>query len=245
MQKINVALLASRSGQNASWIVKAANAGKFPFRVSLVICNGAGACRARRFNQGNIPVISIDSDKFDSRALFERRLLEILAEFDNPLAVSCSFNRLLSGYFLDAYPNYIINSHPSLLPAFPGRVDGLKPVDAAIHYGVKIAGATVHFIDSGMDTGPIIMQGAVPCPPNESNEDIIARILRLEALLKISTLCYFGEDRVFWDKGSRHVSVNYDSEAVANEVYRKMNTLIFPPPLNVSAILPILDGDAS
>lgn len=238
---INVALLASRSGQNASWLIKAASTGQFPFVVSAIICNGSGAC-GRRFDEYSIPVVAINDSEFSNRGDFERKLLEILDEFDNPLAVSCSFNRLLGEQFLEAYPSSVINSHPSLLPAFPGRVDGLKPVDAAIHYGCRIAGATIHFIDRGMDTGPVIMQGALMCDPNKSSQKIISSVLRLEALLKIATLCYFGEDCVRWEKNSRRVEVDYESKCENDKVWDNMKMLVSPPPppQYVSQILRLL-----
>ena len=239
-QKMPIALLASRSGRNAARILHAAQTVDLPFSISLVICNGPGACEAR-FSESGVPAVGIDDGAFATRADFECRLLEILADFGSPLAVSCSFNRLLSASFLDTYHNHVINSHPSLLPAFPGRSAGLKPVDAALRYGVKLVGATIHFIDGGMDTGPIIIQGAIPAPEGAENADMIARVLNLEALLKIAALCFIAENRVTWARGSRHVRVDCgdSSDSVdAGTVLQHMQALISPPPPR--RLLPLL-----
>ena len=242
-QKMPIALLASRSGRNAARILQATQAVDLPFSIGLVICNGPGAC-ASRFSESGVAAVGINDGDFPTRGDFERRLQEILADFGNPLAVSCSFNRLLGAPFLDSYPNHVINSHPSLLPAFPGRPDGLKPVDAALRYGVKLLGATTHFIDSGMDTGPIIIQGAIPCPEAGENAAMIDKVLRLEALLKVAALCFIAEKRVTWAKGSRHVRVESADWLDAGIVLTHMQALIFPPlPRKLLPLLPLFsDG---
>lgn len=233
MKSLEIFLLANGSGHNAEYILKAAQSDYFPFKVKGIICNGSKKCSEHLShilnNHQNTAIFTIDNNEFNSKHEFEKELLKILFDYGAPLLVSCSFNRLLSGDFIDSYPNDIINSHPSLLPAFPGRKDNIKAVDAGLIYGVKIFGATVHFIDSGMDTGPIIIQGAIAKKINESRESLINRVLDLEAILKIQALCWFAESRVEYEPGSRYVKI-LKSEEEREEGYLNSEAIISPKP---------------
>ncbi|MDR2461375.1 MAG: phosphoribosylglycinamide formyltransferase [Deltaproteobacteria bacterium] len=129
---------------------------------------------AREFD---VPTLVIPRSAYHSNQDgYERRLLEVLEPHNPELIVLAGFQRVLGKVFLDAYPNKVINIHPALLPSFPGHMVWQKEVD----YGVKLAGATVHYVDYGVDSGPIIIQGAVPVLDTDTADELSERILRVE-----------------------------------------------------------------
>jgi len=141
-------------------------------------------------------------------------LIRILKEAKVDLVVLAGFMRILTSSFLRAFENRIINIHPALLPAFPGTHVQQKAID----YGVKFSGCTVHFVDEGVDTGPIIIQAVVPVLPDDTAESLAARILMEEHKIYPQAIRYFAEGRIM--KKGRHMEMinikNCDATALHN-----------------------------
>jgi len=170
-----VAVLISGSGTNLQALIDAVSAPDYPAEIRVVISNRRDAFGLQRARDAGIEALWIPH-RGRSRAAFEADLLEALSERSVSWVALAGFMRLLSEAFLSAYAGRILNIHPALLPAFPG-VHGARQ---AVEYGVRIAGATVHFVDAGTDTGPIILQGAVPVLPDDDDDTLAARILTIE-----------------------------------------------------------------
>jgi phosphoribosylglycinamide formyltransferase-1 len=128
---------------------------------------------------------------------FERRILEVMAPHEIELVVLAGFMRVLGPVFLEAFPNRIVNVHPALLPAFPGQ--DVWPQEVAS--GVKLAGATVHFVDQGVDSGPIIIQGSVPVLDDDGPDELAARILRVEHRILPQALNWLASGRLSIENG--------------------------------------------
>ena len=192
---MKLAILSSGSGKNGLSVLKAARSEMVPLKVEVVVHNGSGQGRELA-KELAYPVHSIDHRKFANREAFEAVLLDILSGYACEAIVLCSFNRLLSPFFFRHCTLPVVNSHPSILPSFPGFPNGLKAVDAATSYGVCLAGATVHFVDESMDGGPIIAQGAVTHAADEEQGIFVRRVLELEHLLKLQVLLWLAEGRV-------------------------------------------------
>ncbi|MDG1483275.1 MAG: phosphoribosylglycinamide formyltransferase [Myxococcota bacterium] len=170
-----VAVLISGSGTNLQALIDAASAPDYPAEIRVVISNRRDAFGLQRARDAGIEALWIPH-RGRSRAAFEAELLEALSERSVSWVALAGFMRLLSEAFLSAYAGRILNIHPALLPAFPG----VRGARQAVEYGVRIAGATVHFVDAGTDTGPIILQGAVPVLPDDDDDTLAARILTIE-----------------------------------------------------------------
>jgi phosphoribosylglycinamide formyltransferase-1 len=137
------------------------------------VSNRADAPGLQRARDAGIPTAVIDHRAFPSREAFDRALVDELCRHDVALVCLAGFMRLLGPAFLQAFPDRILNIHPSLLPAFPG----LHAQRQAFEYGVKITGATVHLVTAELDAGPIVLQAAVPVRPDDTEETLAARIL--------------------------------------------------------------------
>lgn len=185
----NIAVLVSGSGSNLQSIIdaniKSAN-------ISIVISNNPDAYAVQRAKKHKIPYEVIDHREFDSRKAFEERMLLLLEKNGVELVVLAGFMRLLTPYFVNRFKNRIINIHPSLLPSFPG----VNSARQALEYGVKVTGCTVHFIDDGVDTGPIILQSAVNINENDDEKSLLEKIHREEHSLLPEAVRLFCEDRV-------------------------------------------------
>ena len=171
-----IAVLISGRGSNLQALIDATVEGRLNAEIAIVISNRPGAPGLERAHAAGIPSTTIDHRAYASRDLFEHALVDELRPRRVALVCLAGFMRLLGPTFLDAYPNAILNIHPSLLPAFPG-------VDAshqAWSHGVKIAGATVHLVTGELDGGPIIVQSAVSVADDDTPETLAARILTEE-----------------------------------------------------------------
>jgi len=166
------AVLVSGTGTNLQALLDADLA---PGTIALVLSNKPGAVALERARAAGVPTAVVDHRGRD-RAVFEDELLATLAAHRIDAIVLAGFMRVLSPRFVGAYATRIINTHPSLLPAFPG----LGAPAQAIAYGVKLAGATIHFVDGSVDGGPIIAQAAVAVLPDDDAESLHARIQREE-----------------------------------------------------------------
>jgi phosphoribosylglycinamide formyltransferase-1 len=175
--KRRVAILISGRGSNMAALIEAAKAGDFPAEIAVVIANRAEAGGLERAKADGIATELIESKPFGKdRAAFEKVLEEKLARHRIELICLGGFMRLFSAEFVQRWYGRMLNIHPSLLPSFPG----LDPHGQALKAGVKVSGATVHFVIPETDAGPIVMQGAVPVRDGDTAEALSERILTVE-----------------------------------------------------------------
>ena len=176
MGKLRLGVLASGRGSNLQSIMDAVAAGKIDAEVAVVISNNKDAFALERARKAGIPADFVNPRGFTSRGDYEWVIVELLKRYEVDLVCLAGYMRLVGKVMLEAFPNKIINIHPALLPSFPG-LDGQKQ---AWEYGVKFSGCTVHFVDEGMDTGPIIVQAVVPVLEDDTVDTLAARILEQE-----------------------------------------------------------------
>jgi phosphoribosylglycinamide formyltransferase-1 len=175
--KRRVAILISGRGSNMTALVEAARAQDFPAEIVVVISNKADAVGLAKARDSGVPTVTIESKPFGKdRAGFEAKLQSALDEYRVDLICLGGFMRLLTAGFVQRWHGRTLNIHPSLLPSFPG----LDPQGQALRAGVKISGATVHFVIPETDAGPIVMQGAVAVRDDDTPETLAARILEIE-----------------------------------------------------------------
>jgi len=175
--KRRVAILISGRGSNMVALIEAAAAPDFPAEIAVVISNRADAGGLSRAAALGVPTVTIESKPFGKdRAAFEAELQSVLDQYRIELICLGGFMRLLTSSFVEQWHGRMLNIHPSLLPSFPG----LEPHAQALKAGVKISGATVHFVIPETDSGPIIMQGAVPVQDDDTADTLAERILRVE-----------------------------------------------------------------
>ncbi|NOT52993.1 MAG: phosphoribosylglycinamide formyltransferase [Deltaproteobacteria bacterium] len=204
---LSLGVLISGSGSNLQAIIDAIEREELTARIHVVISNRADAYGLTRAQQHGIPTVVIDHKEFSSREDFETALIQSLHAHQVELVVLAGFMRVLTPFFVRAFPQRIINIHPALLPAFPGT----HAQRQALQYGVRIAGATVHFVDEEMDHGPIIAQAAVPVYPDDTEETLSARILAQEHRLYPHAIQLFAEGRM--EIRGRTVVVHNESRA--------------------------------
>jgi len=171
-----LAVLASGQGTNLQAIIEACDRKEIAGQVVLVISDCASAYALKRAEKHQIESVFLDPNSFQGRNNYDQTLVSILKGKKIDLVVLAGYMRLLPASFVEAFFLKIINIHPSLLPAFPG-LDGIEQARA---YGVKITGCTVHFVDQGLDSGPIILQASVPVIQKESLETLKQRIQAAE-----------------------------------------------------------------
>src|SRR5450432_716585 len=175
--KRRVAILISGRGSNMAALIQAAAAEDFPAEIAVVISNRANAGGLERAKAGGIATVSIESKPFGKdRAAFEAVLQSALDQHKVDLICLGGFMRLFTAGFVQRWYGRMLNIHPSLLPSFPG----LDPHGQALRAGVKISGATVHFVTPETDAGPIVMQGAVAISDDDTADTLAARILGVE-----------------------------------------------------------------
>ena len=192
MNPINIAILASGRGSNLQAIIDAIINGNINARISCVISNVPGAKAIDRALKYNIKAFTIDNRQFSNRSEYEKEIIRVLEEYNIDLVCLAGYMRIVGKDMIDRYRWKMINIHPALLPSFPG-IDGQLQ---AIDHGVKISGCTVHFVDEGCDTGPIIAQRAVPVYDDDTEETISARILEEEHKLYPEVIQLFAEGRI-------------------------------------------------
>ena len=195
----NIGILLSGRGSNFEAIARNAAAGKIPGRIVLVVSNREQAPGLERARQMGLKTLFVPS-KGVERDAYDGKVVAALKEAQVDLVCLAGFMRILSPVFVRAFPGRILNIHPALLPAFPG-LDAQKQ---ALDYGVKFTGCTVHIVDEGMDTGPIVLQAAVPVLNDDTVETLSARILKEEHRIYSEAICLMLEDKVRID-GRRSV----------------------------------------
>lgn len=185
-------VLVSGSGTNLQAILDAIEVGTLQAKVGVVVSNVATAKALDRAKAARVPAIVVDHRAFPSREAFDAAVVEVLQAHRVDCVVLAGFMRIVTSTILDAFPNRVVNVHPALLPAFPG----VRAQRQALDYGVAISGCTVHFVDAGTDTGPIIAQSPVPVLDSDDEASLTARILKKEHELLPIVLQWLVEGRV-------------------------------------------------
>jgi len=189
---LGLGVLASGRGSNLQAILEACARPDFPARVVVVVDDRERAPALEHARQHRVPAIWLNPKDFGDRAAYDEALRRLLDEHRVGLVCLAGFMRILTPGFVRAYAGRIVNVHPSLLPAFPG----LAAQRQALEHGVRVAGATVHFVDEGVDTGPIILQASVPVHPDDTEESLSARILVEEHRLYPEAIRLFADGRL-------------------------------------------------
>jgi phosphoribosylglycinamide formyltransferase-1 len=192
IKKIPLGVLVSGSGTNLQAIIDASESGKIDAEVRVVISNVPDAKALERAKEHKIPAVVIESMGFESKAAFESEIVKALTGHGAELVCLAGFMRIIGDTLLSAFSSRIINIHPALLPSFPG-LEGQKQ---AFDYGVKVSGATVHFVDEETDHGPIICQTAVEVFEDDTVEKLKARILEQEHIIYPKAIQLIAEGRV-------------------------------------------------
>ena len=185
-----LAVLCSGRGTDLQSIIDAIQRGELNAEISIVLTDKPNVMALERAEKAGIKNLCVDRKKFASRADFESELLKNLEGVD--LVVLAGFMRILSPDFVRRYEGRLMNIHPSLLPAFPGA----HAHRDALNYGVKVSGCTVHFVDEGTDSGPIILQAAVEVHEDDTEETLSARILEQEHIIYPKAIKLFVEGRL-------------------------------------------------
>lgn len=173
MGKMRVAVFASGSGTNLQAII---DADIQTIEIAVVFTNNPDAYAIERAKKHNIQVEIIDHKNYKTREEYEKHIIKVLGPYKLNLIVLAGFMRILSTVFVRAYKNKIVNIHPALLPSFPGINAGRQ----ALEYGVKYTGVTVHFVDEGVDTGPIILQSVVEIEDEDTEDTLLEKIHEVE-----------------------------------------------------------------
>ena len=187
-----IAVLVSGSGSNLQAIIDASERGEIPGRVGLVVSNKADAYGLTRAGMHGIPTAVVDHKAYESREAFDAKLVEVIRASGAVLVCLAGFMRVVTPVFLRAFPHRILNIHPALLPSFPGT----HGVRDALEHGAKVSGVTVHFVDEGLDTGPIIVQEAVPVEEGDDEETLHNRIHLAEYRQYPKAIRLFAEGRL-------------------------------------------------
>ena len=176
---IKLGVLCSGRGTDLQSIIDAIADGKLNAEIAVVLTDKPNVMALERAQKAQIKNLCIDRKKFDSKADFETALLNELKAAGVDLVILAGFMRILSPSFVHEYKERIMNIHPSLLPSFPGA----HAHRDVLAYGVKVSGCTVHFVDEGTDSGPIIMQAAVEVKDDDTEETLAARVLEQEHII--------------------------------------------------------------
>jgi len=187
----NLGILLSGRGSNFEAIARNVQTGQIPARIAVVISNRSDAPGLRRARAMSLNAAYIPSQGKEREA-YDREIVAALQEAQVDLVCLAGFMRVLGPYFVRAYPNRALNIHPSLLPAFPG----LEAQKQALESGVKFTGCTVHMLDEGVDTGPIVCQAVVPVLDDDTEATLAARILKEEHRIYSEAIRLVLEDRI-------------------------------------------------
>ncbi len=194
-RKKRLALFASGRGSNGEALYKAMQDGIINGEFVIIITDHGDAGIVERSKGWNIPIVVIERSDFQSKADFELAQLQVLAPYDVDGIVLAGYMRIVGAPLIEAYEHKILNIHPALLPSFPGLHGHQQAIDA----GVKITGCTVHFVDAGMDTGPIIMQNTVPVFADDTEDTLSERLLPVEHATYREALALFCNDALCID----------------------------------------------
>lgn len=185
-------VLVSGSGTNLQAIIDRIESGEIHAEIACVISNKADAFALTRASRHGIPVVVHENSGFLERRSYDAATVEILRSHKANLVILAGFMRILTDVMVNAFPNAIMNIHPALLPSFPG----LHAQQQALDYGVRFSGCTVHFVDCGTDTGPIILQSVVPVEQDDTEETLSARIQKAEHQTFAEAVKLFAEGKI-------------------------------------------------
>ncbi|NLX70027.1 MAG: phosphoribosylglycinamide formyltransferase [Clostridiales bacterium] len=204
---MRIGVLISGGGTNLQALIDGIESGYIPGEIAVVISNRSTAYGLERARMHGIPAKCILKKDYNNDQAFNAAILETLKEHNVELVVLAGYLSILSPDVVKAYPNRIINIHPSLIPAFCGKgYYGQKVHRAVLEYGVKVTGATVHFVDEGTDTGPIILQQPVMVKDDDDINSLAQRVLEVEHQLLCRAVKLFIEGRI--TVRGRKVSIN-------------------------------------
>ena len=193
MKKVRIAVLVSGRGSNLQAIIDNIEKGLLSSELVVVISDQADAYALERARKHSIPAVPVSAKGYkDKREEYDALLVKELRERNVDLVCLAGFMRVITPVLIRAFPNRILNIHPSLLPAFPG----LHVQKKALNHGVKFSGCTVHFVDEGMDTGPIIIQAVVPILDSDTEDSLSERILKQEHKIYSRAIQLFAEGRL-------------------------------------------------
>lgn len=179
MERLKIAVLASGSGSNLQAIIDEIKSGFLPVELALVLSDKPQAYALQRAKAAGVPTKVLLPADFASREDYDAELVRLLKASGAEAVALAGYMRLVTPVFLQAFSHRVLNIHPALLPSFPG----LHGQRQAFEYGVKVAGCTVHFVDEGMDSGPIILQAPVPVLEDDDADSLAARILEQEHII--------------------------------------------------------------
>jgi phosphoribosylglycinamide formyltransferase-1 len=209
---LELGVLVSGSGTNLQAVLDAVAAGTLDARVRVVVSNKQGAFALERAARAGVPTVVLSHKGYASREAFDAAVVSALRAHGVDTVVLAGFMRIVTPVLLGAFPSRVVNIHPSLLPAFPG-------VDAqaqALAHGARITGCTVHLVDAGIDTGPIVAQAAVPVLEGDTVDALRDRVLAMEHRLLPAVLQWMSEGRVHVDGRSVRVQGARADFAVAS-----------------------------
>ena len=195
MNTLKIAVLISGRGSNLQAIIDAIEKGSLSAKIECVISNRPDAFGLERAKKHHIPAVVVDHKQFSDKKQYEEAVVQELKKYHPDLICLAGYMRIVGETILKAYKGKIINIHPALLPSFPG----LHSQKQALDYGAKISGCTVHFVDEGCDTGPIILQKAVPVLNGDTEETLSARILEEEHKLYPQAIQLIAQGKVKTD----------------------------------------------
>ncbi len=217
---LQLAVLASGSGSNLQSMLDHVAKGTLDANMRLVLCNRKDAYALERARRANIPAVCIEHKDYPSREAFDGAMVACLREHGVDTIALAGFMRMITPVFLEAFPKRILNIHPALLPSFPG-VSGASDAQA---WGVTISGCTVHFVDSIMDHGEVIVQAAVPANPGEPLKDLQERIHAFEHRIYPQALQWLAEGRL--NVAERSVRLTPSNKPLAAA---EPHALVWPP----------------
>ena len=195
--RLKIGILVSGGGSNLQAIIDAVKKRRMPVEITVVISNKADALALRRARRAGIPAIHLDPKNYPDREAYTKAVTAELASRGTGLVCLAGFMCILTPYFARKFPLRAINIHPALLPAFGGTgMYGHHVHDAVIASGAKYSGCTVHFVDEGCDTGPIILQQVVKVLDNDTADTLARRILKYEHRLYPQAIKYFAQGKL-------------------------------------------------
>jgi phosphoribosylglycinamide formyltransferase-1 len=215
MNGLTIGVLASGRGSNFQAIIDSIESGFLSAEIGLLITDNPEAFAIERAKRSRIEYLVLEPRQYGTRDIYFEAIAQELKKRGVGLIVLAGFMRIVGKQLIKAFPNSIMNIHPALLPAFPG----LHGQRQAIEYGVKISGCTVHFVDGGMDTGPVIIQAAVTVTDDDTEESLSERILALEHKVFPEAIKLFSEGRL--ELIGRRVRIR--------NARRERNDLVNPP----------------
>ncbi len=201
MAKEKLGVLCSGRGTDLQSIIDAVKSGQIDATIEIVLTDKPDAYALKRAEKEGITAVCVNRKEYDGRQPFEEELVRRLDAAGVTLVILAGFMRILTPYFVRHYKGRIMNIHPALLPSFPGA----HAHRDVLAYGVKVSGCTVHFVDEGTDSGPIILQAAVPVLDGDTEETLGARVLEEEHKIYPRAVQLYCEGRLKVD--GRHVTI--------------------------------------